>query len=329
MHRIIEEYMSLMQDPDFLRFRNELSRGVYEALGRGYAGSDNEVGLVTKMVEATNGKTYRNIRIVSEKIHGAKSYVQFAYRGSSVTKELGDMLVISVVSKGRERLLQKLCIIQNKVLRKGVTKIDEEQLFLLKNFPPFSASQGIYAGASDVMMFNRSKCLGAYIFFDWPGEASYLTAKYLSQVLGGKTSFKRDLFAHLPPSESAEAGNALGAPMGFPWLWGDPLMLEELLYRFRKPGYWPLFSGQALSPLSSGGQFLDVHDFINAWLTLGVGELTSFLGNTLDPTADTLAINTMRAVGMSNILNLEGENVDSFNQNDMAVLVLHIDIANR
>jgi hypothetical protein len=322
----MEEYISLMRDPDFLRFRNELSRGVYEALGRGYAGSDNEVGLVTKMVEATNGKTYRNMKIVSEKIHGAKSYVQFAYKGSPVTKELGDMLVISVVSRGRERLLQKLCIIQNKVLRKGVTKIDEEQLFLLKNFPPFSASQGIYAGASDVMMFNRSKCLGAYLFFDWPGEASYLTAKYLFQVLGGKSSFKRDLFAHLSPSESAEAGNTFGVSMGFPWL-GDPMMFEDMLYRFHKRGYCPLFPGQSMSPLSSGGQFLDVHDFINAWLTLGVGELTSILGNALDSAADRLATSAMRAVGMSEILNLQGENVDSFNQNDMAVLVLHIDIA--
>jgi hypothetical protein len=214
------------------------------------------------------------------------------------------------------------------VLRKGVTKIDEEQLFLLKNFPPFSASQGIYAGASDVMMFNRSKCLGAYMFFDWPGEASYLTAKYLFQVLGGKSSFKRELFAHLPPSESPETGNAFGVSMGFPWLW-DPMMFEELLYRSHKRGSLPLFPGQAIPPISSGGQFLDVHDFINAWLTLSVGELTYILGNTIDSSADKLATNAMRTVGMSDLLNLEGENIDSFNQNDIAVLVLHIDIDRR
>jgi len=323
MHRIMEEYILLMQDPDFLRFRNELSQDIYEALGRGYAGSDNEVGLVTKMVEVTNGKKYQNINIVSEKIHGAKSYVQFPYRGSSVTKELADMLVISVLSKGSERVLQKLCIIQNKMLRKGITRIDEEQLFLLKNFPPFSASQGIYAGAKDVMMFNRSKCLGAYMFFDWPGEASYLTAKYLSQVLGGKPSFKRDLFAHLSPSELPESGNAFGASLGFLY----PMMFEEFFYRFHKRGYWPLFSGQVLSPFSSGGQFLDVHDFINAWLTMGVGEMTFVLGNTLDPNADALATSAMRSVGMSNILNIDGENLERFNKNDIAVLVLHIDIA--
>ena len=256
MHKLIENHISLLQDPNFLRFRNELSRDVYEALGRGYAGSDNEVGLVTKMVEAINGKRYKNINIVSQKIHGAKSYVQFGYRGSPVVKELGDMLVISVVSKGRKRLLQKLCIIQNKVLRKGITKIDEEQIFLLKNFPPFSATQGIYVGQSDVMMFNHSKCLGAYMFFDWPGEASYLTAKYLFQVLGGKTGFKRDLFAHLSPSEQDKTNIGFG----FPWLW-EPIIFKEIMYRYHELGYWPLVAGHAMSPLHSGGQFFGCSRF--------------------------------------------------------------------
>jgi len=60
---------------------------------------------------------------------------------------------------------------------------------------------------------------------------------------------------------------------------------------------------------------------------MGVGEMTFVLGNTLDPNADALATSAMRSVGMSNILNIDGENLERFNKNDMAVLVLHIDIA--
>ena len=55
--------------------------------------------------------------------------------------------------------------------------------------------------------------------------------------------------------------------------------------------------------------FLDAHDFVNAWLTMGVGELTSILGKIVDPQADKLAMSAMRAVGMSEFLNIDDENM--------------------
>ncbi len=66
---------------------------------------------------------------------------------------------------------------------------------------------------------------------------------------------------------------------------------------------------------------------MNAWATLGIGELTFALGQTIDSTADILAVNAMRAAGMSNVLNLEaGEFSEGLYHSEMAILVMHIDL---
>ncbi|MFC1635479.1 hypothetical protein ACFL5Z_11615 [Planctomycetota bacterium] len=141
MRQLWRKLISLAQDDSFLQFQNSLSLELYESLGRGFNANANEVSLVQGLVDVVNGKSYGSLRFSANMLHGSRSYVEFNHRDKPVTKELGDMAVISLVTRGRERLLQKLCIIQNKKTSGNSWSIDSEQLFLLKNFPPFSGSE--------------------------------------------------------------------------------------------------------------------------------------------------------------------------------------------
>jgi hypothetical protein len=137
MRRAYGKLSEFCTDPDFFRFQNDLSRDIYDALGQGYAANDGEVSLVKRLIGAINGKDFRGLRLYGEILHGSRSYVEFNFMDKPVTRELGDMLMISLVTAGSQRLFQRLCIVQNKKDHEAKWAIDHEQLFLLKNFPAF------------------------------------------------------------------------------------------------------------------------------------------------------------------------------------------------
>ena len=194
MENILYVFGKLLKSDGFLWFQNGLVSSIYDELGRGYNSNENEVALVTNLVKATNNKRYGPIRTFSEKIHGSRSYVKFNYMDKPVTKELGDMAIISLITKGKQRIYQKLCIVQNKKEKGQGWEIDIEQLYLLKNFPPFSGNTGIFSGMKDIIFRNNSGCLGAFGFFDSPGELSIISGPMVTELRKGKNQFQEEMY---------------------------------------------------------------------------------------------------------------------------------------
>lgn len=186
MMRLFRKIIELAEDDGFASFQNKIVGNFYKSLDTGYKSNYNEVKLVEELVKAANGQRYGPISLFAKMLHGPRSYVKFNYLNQLVTKELGDMVVITLVTYNDKRLLQRICIIQNKKASNNKWRIDVEQLFLLKNFPPFSGEQGIFCGYKDFTLRNSSGCLGAFGLLDAPGEMIFVAAPLVSDFLRGK-----------------------------------------------------------------------------------------------------------------------------------------------
>jgi hypothetical protein len=168
---------------DFIKFQNKLSEDVYKSLNNSYANKKHEIAIVEDLCNSLNAQESNNLHIYAEKIHGAKSYVDFPMQGKVIRKELADMVILSIITRNKKIVYEKTAFIQNKKESKqsDVWSIDKEQLFLLQNFPTFSSNQGIFRN-SVVTFLNSTGSLGNYGLFKKPGEmivsiASEVTAK--------------------------------------------------------------------------------------------------------------------------------------------------------
>lgn len=324
MEKLIRKYNELISDPSFLRFQYQLIADIYDQLGQGYAIGEGEIQLITRISNALRGKSYRSLNIHCEKIHGSKSYVSFPFRDKPTTKELGDLILVTVISDGRRRLLQKLCIIQNKVLRDGKALIDLEQLFLLKNFPLFSGSRGLFRGMKDVMFLNRQQCLGAYGFFDSPGELILVNAGTLSNVIANSSTFDRKQLGFSSNGlNSADEGDIFGF-QGIPAFF-DPIMMEEVLHYWYKRRFPFPFHG-SLAPFSSTRRTLhDLNDVVRTWMSLRLGELVYVLGQRVDEEADNFVSTILRKIGFGEILDIDSNIEGDFNS-AATVMVAHVNI---
>ena len=323
--------MSLAQDDSFLQFQNSLSLEFYESLGRGFNVNANEVSLVQGLVDTANDKSYGSLRLSANMLHGSRSYVEFNHRDKPVTKELGDLAVISLVTRGRVRLLQKLCIIQNKKTSGNNWSIDSEQLFLLKNFPPFSGNKGIFKGCRDIAFKNTSGCLGMFGLMKDPGEMILVSAPVLSGFMGSKKSISLDdlSFPAGLQSHHVSFGNSgfLGWTLAFHFHPKELNMLWDELMHYGHPGN--MIGG-------TGGQgfltnclyCLDMYDFSRAWTQLNLGEITCFNNSATNQYEDAFAGFLLRSAGMSDIPSGPGDNVfgDRKFNGILALFVMHLDL---
>jgi len=332
MMHILDRILALSTDQGFLHFQHDLSRRIYDALGQGYVGHENEVALIKRMVDAVNGQSYRGVRVFATIIHGPRSYVEFNFMDKPVTKELGDMTIVTLVTDGSNRLVQKACVIQNKKDRDGHWEIDEEQLYLLKNFPPFSGSKGIFKRCKDLAFRNSSGCLGCYGLFHPPGEMIFTSAPALTEMLRGKKSMSHADIGLTPGANGAGSGGT-GLPM--PWWPGLPwhhpkemyMMLEELACHY---GY-PMLPGIPLNGFFGCSTFArDIHDFTRNWTQLSIGEPTTVSGRVLNPAADAFSNFVLRSAGFGN-LGIELPTGDFFGDQEfeghMAVMLMHVDVS--
>ncbi|MCD4784567.1 MAG: hypothetical protein K8T10_12160 [Candidatus Eremiobacteraeota bacterium] len=326
MERLIREFNKLIVNIDFKRFQNEFSLSIYDALGQGYSKSENEVSLVTRLVDTIkNSAQYRNLSFHSKKIHGSRSYVEFNFRDKPVTKELADMLVISVATYKRKRIVQKITFIQNKVDSKRSWKIDEEQLFLLKNFPSFSGKKGIFRqfGQKDIVFLNHSKCLGSYGLFMEPGEMIFLSAPLVADMKKNKSIAEKDI-------RYLEENRSYGNNFNFsPYL--DPMILEDMihyLYKYCRKGHYsfPFFSGQNSEFLGNTIFARDIHDFIREWTFFNIGETTFINDSVVNPLLDDFTNNILRAIGMGEHINIPESNNQPKFESETAVFVMHLGI---
>jgi hypothetical protein len=321
--------LRLSDDAGFLDWQNEVTREAYEALGQAYTANSNEVEIVTRLVDTVKDKTYDKIHISANKIHGSRSYVEFNFRDKPTTKELGDMAVITVVTSGKTRLLQRLCVIQNKKGKDGKWTIDSEQLFLLKNFPPFTGNRGIFRGMSNVTFRNRSGCLGAFGLFADPGEMMLVAAPEFAELLRDRSSLTQSDIGL--PSHVLNDG---GQPNFHAGLFSKPpfdprewYMLMRKLFHKIGPFPWNEF-GRSLPFLGNVHYARDMYDFIKAWTQVNLGEFTCMQGAIINAQADSFANQLVRNAGLESGVDFPNgnRNVEYKFEGSMAVFLLRMDV---
>ena len=179
MNRLLETFSDYYNRQDFRAFQNSLARKVYETLGTSYSNSDGEVKIVTDMCNVIDRETFGKFRFYATKIHGSRSFVEFHNQDKPTTKELADMVIISVATKDNEIVYEKTAFIQNKKENaEHIWKIDQDQLYLLHNFPTFKGDKGIFKQkfANEVIFQNYSETLGNYGLFQSPDEMILVNA---------------------------------------------------------------------------------------------------------------------------------------------------------
>jgi len=317
MHDVIRYYSKLLQQTAFFSFQHALTHDIYQGLSDGYAGNANEVKLVTRMVQVADGRRYDGIRLYAEKIHGSTSSVYFNCQGKSTSRELGDSVYITIITKGRQRLLQRVCIVQNKVAKQDSWAIDPAQLYLLKNFPPFSGKQGLFSGRQDVLFRDANKCLGMYGLFHFPGEMMCLSASLTAELLRGRHRFALTDIS-IPEQTARLKGNS--SLYHF-----NPLMREEILYYLHRHGDLGLDFNSFYLPFLNYTTFMrDLHDLSRNWLLCNLGEYC-YAFQPIDAELDRFAVSLLRRTPLADMIGFEQEGY-FIDQAEVALFVAHIDI---
>ena len=327
MEKTIRELSRLFRDIEFKLFQNQFSRDVYESLSQSYKNKENEVSTVTRLVESINNKKYNSMKFHSYKIHGSRSYVEFDFQDRPTTKELADMIVISIISDGRKRLMQKVSFIQNKMNENGLWNIDKEQLYLLKNFPTFTGNKGLlksYFGKSNICFHNHSKNLGSFMLFSDPGELKYISAPFLSEIVINGTIKLENI--NMSESIISNQNNGMLQPFIF-----DLRFYEEYMHYFLKRsgpyGFLPNLGMNNSLPFLTNSVFSrDVYDFVRNWTLFNLGETSFSYGEMIDENLDRFVVSILKKIGLNEEIDLpEGSFENGFNS-DLAVFVVNFDV---
>lgn len=321
MKRLVDTVVRLSKDRGFIAFQNYLIRSGYKSLTRDWQAGQPEVGIVEGLTTELKGKTYGSITVDAKMIHGNSNLVKFEMRSKEETCELGDMVVITVVTAGRERLMQRVCIVQNKKVdgRERVS-VDQTQLFLLKNFPPFLNANGFLAGLTGSYR-NASGCLGAYGILAKPGDMLFSSAPLLTEFLRSRESM---LFRDI-----AATNHVVGASLN-PFV--SRITVVELVHWFYslQQGFFPFYGGYVTGVPFLGNVIYcrDFCDFVKNWTQINIGEVTHLGKVTIEPELDSLANRLIALAGLGGSFDIPAD--ESRVRGDLigrvGVLLYHVDV---
>ncbi|MCD6406649.1 hypothetical protein J7L81_02095 [Candidatus Aerophobetes bacterium] len=325
-----------------LEFQKETTELIYQALTVGYLENENEVKLVERIVDSSSGRGKDDIHIFAKKIHGSASYVSFLNRDKPATTELGDMIIISIIVKEQVRLLQKISIVQNKKAteretRNGVTRtwsLDEDQLFLLKNFPKIKSNQGIFKNLfiNEIVFPNTTNCLGTYGLLKSPGEMIFASASLIEEFRKNKKSVnEEDIFY---PCETAHTCDNGGFPFSFPFIFHPKLFhpqyfedffmfWDKMFHRFHDLPFFPSLWNTKLFTR-------DLYDFVRAWTEFSIGEPTCILGKVINDNLDYFTNSLLYSISprkMSSLIGKTHANREFEPQGNLGILALVYEIA--
>ncbi len=324
MERLYRNYFELIKRSDFKRFLNDFSLKLYDVLSIGYANNKNEVALVTDLSNTINNTSFEYLNFHAFKIHGSRSYVEFNHRDEPTTKELADMLIISIASYGRKRVFQKVSFVQNKKESNKKWLIDECQLFLLKNFPTITGKKGLFKNFysdNKVDFINHSESLGTYGLFSSPGDMIIVSAKYIDALLENNKISLNNLKRLNAQTNSVTNGDL------FPSI--PHQYFEEIIYMMhkygRKSGYSYPFNSNL--PFLTNSMFSsDISEFVRNWSLFNIGEPTFSFGNIHDEPLDQFINYILRSIGMSEYVDIKASNENHEFDSNMIVTVLNYNI---
>jgi hypothetical protein len=193
-------------------------------------------------------------------LHGSLSQVKFSVGGNPTQCELADLLILGSYVENGSLAWQRTCFIQAKKgsVQKGKTPsrfdIKKDQLALLHAFPEFRGLSGIFKDKT-YHLRNRTGMLGAYGFLTSPGDFTVISARILSQLLGGRASITSSDLMPAIITESVNRGTYVA--MQSPLCAFHPRFLQY-------PNY-----PNDVSILTC----LGLEEFVNSWTTLTLGEI--------------------------------------------------------
>ena len=315
----------VIRNSNFRIEQNKIAKRAYDVLTAACERGDGEVAMVTKLCDDLHGKSCGKAKICAKKVHGnsnsSGSMVTFHNGSKKVTKELADMVIISLATQDKEIVFEKIAFIQNKKegkSRAGKWEICPDQLYLLHNFPTFDGVSGVFGRQRDVALSNAFGRLGNYGLFTADGDMVFANARIINAIQEGKTvSFDRIRNATVK-SQSNNAG---------PFLF-DPMLMEEL-YHFTKHYHWmPPFAGMPV--LGDCDIALNLYQFIRNWTQFNIGETIVCRGRVISGDLVNLADCFIKSLGVRK--NFDYIPVETNDRNewspefDGAVLVLHYDM---
>lgn len=316
MDRLFRTLYDFYQDIDFRKFQNSFARDLYENLGTSYSNSYNEVKTVTELCNTINGKSYHNLKFHTKKIHGSRSFVELYNQDKPTTKELADMVIISIATRESKIVFEKTAFIQNKKEDdNNQWKIDLDQLYLLRNFPTFKGNRGIFRRNfnDEVVFFNNSKTLGNYGLFQYPGEMIIASAHTIFKVLQNDKVFLNDLKNELDSFQQLNNSNVL-----------DYRYFEEILHRMYK--FHPAFLSSFLNLpfLGNSSISLNIYDFVRNWTLFNIGDVVGLFGKIVEPDLFKFNQIMLKEVGLKQYLNNNFESPEF--ENNIVVIVSHLDL---
>ncbi len=319
MRNLFRQFAKYYQDKDFRVFQNEFAKEVYECLGTSYSNNHNEVTMVTELCKTINGKSYDKLNFYAEKIHGTRSYVEFNKLDKPVTTELADMVIISVVTRNRDIVYEKLSFVQNKKSDESENwKIDDNQLYLLKNFPSFKGTKGIFKKnfGSDVNFLNRSKNLGTYGLFKQPGEMLLINADNIYSNMD-KDKVKFDELRKIQNQPNSNNN------IGFPFF--DKHFLHHMdMFHLFENGV-PFFNLPFLGNVSISQ---NIYEFIRNWSLYNIGEEASSFGVIMDQDLSNFTKLILRQANLGERINLNLDIQGSIETN-LIVNVAHLELGEK
>lgn len=319
MDSLIRTFSDYYNRTDFRKFQNTFAREVYETLGTSYSNSDGEVRIVTDMCNTIDGKTFEKLKFYTKKIHGTRSFVEFHNQDKPTTKELADMVIISVATKDREIIYEKTAFIQNKKEdTDSVWKIDQDQLYLLHNFPTFKGKKGIFKRnfGEEVVFLNHSETLGNYGLFHSPGEMILVNALTVYKLQQG------DRISHSDIRKFTQSGFQNNNGLQLPLI--DHLFWDEMLYRHFKhsPKYgWPFLN---LPFLNNSIASFNIYEFIRNWSLFNIGDVVSADGKVVDKDLSTFNRILLREAGLSDLINTNTDGQEF--ENSLTIVIAHLSL---
>jgi hypothetical protein len=320
MDRLYRTFADYYNRKDFRQFQNDLSRETYESLANSYSNSHNEVKTVTNMCDTLNGKSFEKLHFYSRKIHGTRSFVEFFNQDKPVTTEMADLAIISVVTQGRNIIYEKISFVQNKKENTVDNwEIDQNQLYLLRNFPTITGKKGLFKKnyADEIIFLNYSGNLGTHGLFKNPGEMVLVNAKTIYGLQNRNKISYDNLKNHIDTSTTRKSNS-------FPFFWFDHPFWDDMIHRmfryFPKYGI-PFFDLPFLNNISNS---MNIYDFIRNWTLFNIGEVCHACGNIIDKDLSVMTRVLLKKAGLNEIMNIETEQ-NSF-ENNITLLIAHLDL---